>query len=69
MKKLILGAALAALLVSAASAQSWQPSVGSGNIVPPYNYQAQTQNTGHGSYAYQPAPRHKAHARRAVKHH
>jgi opacity protein-like surface antigen len=67
-KKLVLGAAVAALLAPAAFAQSYQPSLGSGNIVPPFNYEAKTQNADHGSYAYEPAPRPKMRSPRARSH-
>ncbi len=37
LKKMMIGAAVAALIASPALAQSFDPSVGSGNVVGPYN--------------------------------
>lgn len=60
MKKLILSAALATLVASPALAQSYTGSLGTGNIVPPGNYQASRTDVGttgfaRGAYAYEPA--------------
>lgn len=71
MKKFIAAMALATLVASPVLAQSWDPDVGSGNIVPaPYG---QTQD-GYSTYqrptngynAHAQAPRHHAKATRSV---
>ena len=61
---LLIGAALAAVVGAPAMAQSWQPSVGSGNIVSAYSGPAGSSGYGadgggygaSGAYAF--APRH-----------
>jgi hypothetical protein len=56
MKKLIMGAALAALLASPAFAMSYDPEVGSGNINPsPYDVSAQNGGAFSNAYDYAPA--------------
>ena len=53
LKKLVIGAALAALLGTAALAQSYDPDEGGGNINPPVA-SLQGAQTGTGAYAYMP---------------
>jgi len=67
MKTLMIGAALAAMIGAPAMAQSWDPSVGSGNIVGAYshpnsgptvpdsNYGYSSYDRGGGAYAFTPA--------------
>lgn len=71
LKKLMIGAALAAMIGAPAMAQSWDPSVGSGNIVGSYShsYSGPTIPRSHygystysgdygasGAYAFAPSP-------------
>ena len=70
LKKLMIGAALAALTVSPTVAQSYDPAAGSGNIVGPMNspnsgptipaYNSNSKVVGHGTYAYARARHHRA---------
>jgi len=72
-KIMLLTAGIAALLTGSATAQSYQPEWGSGNIVPNTNepyvtpngpffagepYDGSVRSRAGNSYAYQPAPRH-----------
>jgi hypothetical protein len=57
LKKLVMGAALAALLGTAALAQSYDPDEGGGNINPPFA-SLQGQQTSNGAYAYVPPRMH-----------
>jgi hypothetical protein len=50
MKKLIIAASFATLLASPAFAQSYDPNVGSGNVIPPASGFA--SNPGYGAFAY-----------------
>ena len=59
MKKLVMGAALAALLGSAALAQSYDPDEGGGNINPPVA-SLQGQQAPNDAYAYVPPRMHTA---------
>lgn len=66
MKKLLLGATMLAALAVPALAESYNPNLGSGNIVPPpggsyaysYGYRSGPGafERGHRSYAYSPRP-------------
>jgi hypothetical protein len=68
MKKILLIAALAASLASPALAQSWDPDVGSGNIVPPpYGENDNGSSIYQNDYGYSAraqAPRHFVHHHR-----
>lgn len=55
LKKLMIGAALAAMIGAPAMAQSWNPSVGSGNIVGSYTHgdsgpRIPSGSAGYGAY-------------------
>ncbi len=70
LKKLMIGAALAALTVSPTLAQSYDPSAGSGNIVGPTNapdsgptmptYNSNSKVVGEGAHAYARVRHHRA---------
>ncbi|HEY6023231.1 MAG TPA: hypothetical protein VIV34_03535 [Pseudolabrys sp.] len=52
LKIMMIGTGLAAILASSAMAQSYQPEVGSGNIVPKQEYNT-TFRSGTDAYAYE----------------
>lgn len=52
LKKLMIGAALAAMIGAPAMAQSWNPSVGSGNIVGSYTHSYSGPTVPSGSAGY-----------------
>ena len=59
LKKLMMGAGLVVLIATSAMAQSYQPGVGSGNIVPntsPAPSIPAMRDLSPDAYAYQPAP-------------
>jgi len=59
LRKIVRGLVVAALFASPALAQSYNPSVGSGNLVPPITYGPDGQSAQSGAsdaYAYEPAP-------------
>ncbi len=59
LKKLMMGAGFVALIATSAMAQSYQPGVGSGNIVPntsPAPSIPAMRDYAPDAYAYQPAP-------------
>ena len=60
LKKLMIGAGLATILATSAMAQSYQPEVGSGNIVPKQEYSNSTIRSGDNAFAFE---------RGAVHHH
>jgi hypothetical protein len=66
MKHLIAAVALATLIASPAMAQSWNPSVGSGNTVPaPYGLTENGYNKLNGVDTFAQAPRHHVMSRRS----
>jgi opacity protein-like surface antigen len=61
MKKLMIGVGLATIVATSAMAQSYQPEVGSGNIVPNGQYN-NTSRSGDNAFAYQrTVQHHRAH--------
>lgn len=61
LKKLIIGMGLTAIVATSAMAQSYQPEVGSGNIVPKNTGGAPAYYNYRGSDAYAYAPRYHLH--------
>ena len=58
LKKIMIGAGLAAIVATSAMAQSYQPEVGSGNITPKSEYN-NSLRSGENSFAFErTAPRH-----------
>ena len=68
LKKLLIGAGIATIVATSAMAQSYQPEVGSGNIIPNANQQPSSETYGRGidAYAYQGTTAHHAYR---LKHH
>lgn len=62
LKKMMIGAGLAVVVATSAMAQSYQPEVGSGNIVPNTNQQqSSTLRSGSGAFAYERTAPHQHH--------
>lgn len=65
MKKLLLSAAVAAVLATPAFAQSYDPDFGTGNVNPPVA--SEQGQFGGSSYAYAPRTTRSMHARRTMR--
>ncbi len=62
LKKIMIGAGLATIVATSAMAQSYQPEVGSGNIVPNKQEYSSTVRSGDSAFAFQrSAPHHHMH--------